>query len=90
VVHGFHHQRETGGPIIPLTGNQPDAHGIAARHEAVAIMFDFVNPVSAGWGLVGGGRHAGFNEARPVSGKTLTHYTHNRHATNVGAAVVFG
>ena len=46
-------------------------------------MLDLVNPVGAGRGLVGGGREAGLDEARPFSGKPLTH-TLNQHAPNLG------
>jgi hypothetical protein len=35
-------------------------------------VLDLVNPVGAGRRLLGWGRQAGFNEARPVGGKPLT------------------
>ena len=46
-------------------------------------MLDLVNPVGAGRKLLGWGRQAGFNEARPVGGKPLTH-TLDQHAANLG------
>ena len=47
-------------------------------------MLDLVNQVGAGRGLVGWGRKAWFNEARPLSGQALTH-TLDQHAANLGA-----
>ena len=46
-------------------------------------MLDLVNPVGAGRRLVGGGREAGFDEARPVGGQALTH-TLDQHAAYLG------
>ncbi len=59
----------------PTFGTKPESRpfGIVPDHEPVAIVLDFVNPVGAGRRLVGGGREAGFNEARPVGGQALTH-----------------
>jgi hypothetical protein len=50
--------------------------------EPVAVV-DLVNPVRAGRGLVGGGREAGLDEARPLGGKPRTH-TLDQHAVNLG------
>jgi hypothetical protein len=44
MVHGFHHEREAGGPVVTAPGQQPDAHGIAPGHQPVAVVLDFVNP----------------------------------------------
>ena len=73
MVHGLDHEREAVRPVVAAPGNQPDADGIASRHEPIAVVLDLVNPVGAGRGLVGWGWEAGFNEARPVGGKPLTH-----------------
>ena len=53
VVHGLDHEREAVRPVIAAPGNQPDADGIAPRHQAVAVVLDFVNPVGAGRRAVG-------------------------------------
>ena len=58
MVHGLDHQRKAVGPVIAPPGDQPDANGIATRHEPVAVVLDLVNPVGAGRGLVGGGWQA--------------------------------
>jgi hypothetical protein len=43
---------------VPVPGEQADAGRISARHQAIAVMLDFVNPVRAGRrsGLGMGGR----------------------------------
>ena len=83
VVHGLDHQRIALRPVVAPAGDQPDADGVAPGHEPKAVVLDLVNPVGAGRGLVGGGREAGFDEARPVGGKPLTH-TLDQHAPNLG------
>jgi hypothetical protein len=83
MVHGLHHERVADCPVVTPAGDQSDAHGIATGHKPETIVLDLVNPVGAGRGLVGGGREAGFDEARPVSGEPLTH-TLNQHARNLG------
>ena len=70
-------------PVVAPAGDQPDAHGVAPGHEPEAVVLDLVNPVGAGRRLVGGGREAGFDEARPVGGQALTH-TLDQHAANLG------
>ena len=71
VVHGLDHQRVALRPVVAPAGDQPDAHGVAPGHQPEAVVLDLVNPVGAGRGLVGGGREAGLDEARPVGGKRL-------------------
>ena len=73
VVHGLDHQRIALRPIVAPTGDQPDAYRVPASHKPEAVVLDLVNPVRAGRGLVGWGWEAGFDEARPVGGKPLTH-----------------
>jgi hypothetical protein len=63
--------------------DQPDAHRVAAGHQPIAVVLDLVNPVGAGRGAVGWGGQAGFDEARSVGGKPLTH-TLDQHAANLG------
>ena len=58
MVHGLDDERITGRPVVPIAGDQPDAHGVAPGHEPIAVMLDLVNPVGAGRGLVGGGWQA--------------------------------
>ena len=84
VVHGLGHQRIALRPVIAALGDEPDAHGIAAGHETVAVVLDLVNPVGAGRRLVGGGWQAWLDEARPVGGKPFTH-TLDQHAANLGS-----
>jgi hypothetical protein len=48
---------------MPVAGEQPHASGITARHQPVAVMLDFVNPVRAGRRSVGCRWEAGFDEA---------------------------
>jgi hypothetical protein len=85
VVHGLGHQRIALRPVIAVLGDEPDAHGIAAGHQPEAVVLDLVNPIGAGRRLVGGGREAGFDEARPVGGQALTH-TLDQHAANLGGS----
>jgi len=42
---------------------QADAGRVSARHEAVAVVLDLVDPVRAGRRSVGSGREAGLDEA---------------------------
>ena len=79
MVHGLDHERIALRPVVAPAGDQPDAHGVAAGHEPVAVVLDLVNPVGAGRGLVGWGWEAGFDEARPVGGQALTQQF-DRHA----------
>ena len=79
VVHGLGHQRIALRPVIAALGDEPDAHGIASGHQPEAVVLDLVNPVGAGRRLVGWGREAGFNEARPVGGRAPTH-TQDQHS----------
>jgi len=45
-------------------GQQANEAGrVSARHEAVAVVLDLVDPVRAGRRSVGAGREAGFDEA---------------------------
>jgi hypothetical protein len=44
-----------------------DTDTIASGHQAIAVVFDLVNPVGAGQRLVGWEWQAGHDEARPVS-----------------------
>ena len=83
MVHGLDHEREALRLIVAAAGDKPDADGIAARHEAVAVVLDLINPVRAGRGLVGRGREAGFDELG-LSGKPLT-LTVNQHPANLGS-----
>ena len=53
-VHCLDHKREADRPVVAAAGDQPDADGVPASHEPVAVVFDLVNPVRAG-----GGRSAG-------------------------------
>ena len=84
VVHGLHHQRIALRPVVAPPGDKPDADRVTTRHEPKPIVLDLVNPIGAGRGRVGGGRKAGFDEARPVGGKPLMH-TFDQHAPNLGS-----
>ena len=52
---------------------------LVKQFEAIAAVLDLMNPVGAGRGLVGRGWEAGFDEARPIGGQTLTQQF-DRHA----------
>ena len=62
-VHGLDDERIARCPIVPVPRQQSYADGIPARHQAIAVMLDFVNPVRAARRSVGGGWEAGFDEA---------------------------
>ena len=52
------YQRKSAGEIIAVAGDEPDTSAIAARHDAEAVVLDFVNPIrTAGGRLAGDGRH---------------------------------
>jgi CheY-like chemotaxis protein len=53
VVHGLYDQGEPVGPVIAASGDEPDAHGIAARHQPVAVVLDLMNPVRPGRRAIG-------------------------------------
>ena len=70
MVHGLHHQREAVRPVVAPAGDQPDAHGVAAGHQPVAVVLDLMNPVGAGRGLVGGdGRQGSMKLARSAASR---------------------
>jgi hypothetical protein len=50
MVHGFDHPREAVGPVIAAPAQQPDANRIAASHQPITVVLDFVNPVCARMG----------------------------------------
>ena len=64
------------GPGTPERTSEPR---VAPSHQPIAVVLDLVNPVGAGRRLVGGGRQAWFNEARPLGGQALTQQF-DRHA----------
>ena len=50
--------RVTAGPIIAAPGQQPDAPAVPPNHHAVAVVFDFMQPIGAARRLAGRGRKA--------------------------------
>jgi hypothetical protein len=53
VVHSLGDQRKASRPVVAAPGNQPDADGISARHKAIAVVLNLMNPVGAGRRAVG-------------------------------------
>ena len=49
---------------MAVAGEQPDADGISSRHKPVAVVLDFVQPVSAGRRTVGCRRQARLDEVQ--------------------------
>jgi len=45
---GFDSGREAVGPVVTVPGEAADALGVAAHHQAVAVVFDLVDPQRAG------------------------------------------
>ena len=41
-------QQEAAGPVVPVAGEKPRAVRVAAYEHPEAVVFDFVNPVTAG------------------------------------------
>jgi len=69
-------------PIIATPRQQPHVAALAARHQAEAVKFDFVNPAWSDWRVSGSGGEAGFDEA--MAGSTQHK---NRHgAKNMRSA----
>jgi hypothetical protein len=62
-VNGLDDERIARSPVVPVPGQQADADRVSARHQAIAVMLDLVNPVRAGRRSVGWGWEAGFDEA---------------------------
>src|SRR5215469_2158466 len=58
---------------MPVAGEQPHASGVTARHQPVAVVLDFLNPVRAGRRSVGRGWEAGFDEAERRQTATRQH-----------------
>ena len=54
MAHGLDDERISVGPVIPIAGQEPDAHGITPGHHAIAVVLDLMNPVRARRRLVGG------------------------------------
>src|SRR4051794_11493313 len=44
----FDNQRVTIGPVMAIAGKQPSALALALDDDAIAVIFDFVNPVRSG------------------------------------------
>ena len=61
-VNGLDDERIARCPIVSVPRQQAYANGIPARHEPVAVVLDFVNPVRAGRRSVGWGWEAGFDK----------------------------
>src|SRR6476620_11644213 len=78
MVDRLHDKWEAAGPVIAAPSQQPDAHRIAPGHERVAVVLDLVNPVCTGWGLVGGRRQAGSDEAGWAGSSTRAQRGHGR------------
>src|SRR6476646_3646752 len=62
LTHGFDDQREAGGPVITVSGQEPDALWIASGHHPIAVVLDLVNPSRTRGRLVRGGWQARFDE----------------------------
>ena len=61
MVDGLYDQGKPVGPVIASPSQQLDGHGIAERHQTVAVVFDLMNPVGAVRGLVGWAGEAGLS-----------------------------
>jgi hypothetical protein len=48
---------------MTAAGEQAHPAAFQARHEAITVVLDLVQPAWAGWWHAGGGRNAGFDEA---------------------------
>ena len=44
-AHRLQDQRIARRPVVAVAGEQPDADRIAAGHQPIAVVLDFVNPV---------------------------------------------
>ena len=64
-VHGLDDERIAGTPVMPVAGEEPDADRVPARHEAVAVVLDLVDPVWAARRALGGKGQARLDEAAP-------------------------
>lgn len=71
-------EREPTREIMAVARDQPDAVGIAARHKAKPVVFDFVYPARAGRRRLSGARQAWLNLRQGSIGADaapkLTHY----------------
>ena len=54
---------ETAGEVIAGTAVEPHLRASLAGNDAEAVMLDLVQPLAAGWQLVGFGREARRDEA---------------------------
>jgi hypothetical protein len=52
-------EREAAGPVVAVAGEQADAGGVAAGHEAVAVVLDLVQPAGACGRALGWSRSIG-------------------------------
>jgi hypothetical protein len=63
---GGHRQREAPGEIVAVAGEQPHAGSVPQRHDAKAVVLDFVQPVRAdGRRLGGDGRQGSMKPTVP-------------------------
>ncbi len=65
LVHGLDDERVAGRPVMPVPGQQPDAdrHGIAPRHQPIAVVLDLMHPVRPDRRSLARGWQAGLDEA---------------------------
>ena len=67
----FDDEREAVGEIIAWTTIEPHLCALLARNDAEVVVLDFMQPLDAGWQLVGFGRKAWRDE--PGGEGTLQH-----------------
>jgi hypothetical protein len=48
---------------VTIAGDEPDADGIAPRHQPIAVVLDLMHPIRAARQPVGGGRKTRLDEA---------------------------
>jgi hypothetical protein len=72
-VNGLDDERIARCPIVSVPGWQADADRVSARHQATAVMLDFVNPLRAGRRSVGWVWEGGIDEAGRCSAGAQQH-----------------
>ena len=52
------------GPVVPVAGEETHGLALALDAQAIAVIFDFVDPVRPGRHHLGGGRQAEFESGK--------------------------
>jgi hypothetical protein len=69
-------QREATGEVVAGTAVEPHSWAVLPGDDSEAVVLDLVQPLAAGWQLIG----FGWKARRDEPGREGTHTQHNAHS----------